>query len=1019
MPSINRKGFLGLLLHTLLLSLAPVSVLSQDFTLRAYTTADGLCDNQVYSLLQDSRGFLWIGTAEGLSRFDGAGFRNFFSGTRGGAYFPSNYINAMVEYKPRHILLLFGTRLGCADLDRNQFYRPPEPFQQMTVQQIVQLPGNRLIIAGKDSLYQTGPDLRIIRTWPLPFREPGIAGCKILVLTNDSLLISNQREHYLGGIATGKFSRFLPDLVLTEEQNLITWHAYDTATKTLYGSNFWKGLWQFNLRGAVKKYYHTGPSGGRLSTNHIGSLLLMSDSVLYIGTMNGLNKVDPREDPSQKPASTFNTESSFSGKPVLHLIRDRDGSVWMGTNAGLLKQVPAKGVRVADGDNPLTPMNSEWSVVTRGPDRQLYAGTLNEGVWKLTNNSGLPQRLSKIPVRMVWVLQPQSDALLAGGNGPSLFRYFPQKDVTERTSFLQPFYSRSDILTLFYRDRYGDEWYSLNQGGGLIRKPAGRSGLLHYHRGQQPAPFQVGYLALAAEDAGGSVWFAVNKSNSVLQWDPRREAFREWSLEELTGLKGRKFGGVQALLGGADSVLWISSESTGLIAYHTGRRQARLFTREEGLPTAYIYGLTRDHRGRLWMATARGLICFLEKENRFAAFRRQQGLPDEDFSSGLCWFDSVTCKLFAGSSNKLIMTDPDRLTGTARDSIVLFLDEVRINGRDSEERLSVRVPHSSNDLQLAFTGVDLENGNELEYMYRLNGADPDWVYAGDKKTAFYHQLPPGSYRFEVRARYKGENGWRSGAELFRVMIRKAWWQTWVFRTGLLLLGLLVAWQLIRQYLRRKLRLQRQHLEQELAVEQERIRLARELHDGLGSQLSGVKHSFSALRNRLPLPAENAALFDHTLEKLNDSINELRNVSHSMLSSGFLEEGLETAVRNYVAALSGKGPLQIQVQSLIREPLVLGAEKSFHLFRIVQELLQNILKHAGATEALIQLSSHDQRLHITVEDNGRGFDSTKPENQRGMGWRNVETRLRLIGGRAELRTTSGTGTSVEIEVPLSD
>ncbi len=218
--------------------------------------------------------------------------------------------------------------------------------------------------------------------------------------------------------------------------------------------------------------------------------------------------------------------------------------------------------------------------------------------------------------------------------------------------------------------------------------------------------------------------------------------------------------------------------------------------------------------------------------------------------------------------------------------------------------------------------------------------------------------------------------------------------------------------------RRKKNTLLQFVAQQQAIEQERTRLARELHDGLGSMLSGVKHSFSAIKNNIQLENKQEIDFDNSIEKLNTSINELRNISHSMMDTDrLLDNGLPNALRDYCKNFNHQGGLKVVFKGIELESLVLREEKAFHIFRIVQELLHNIIKHAQASEAIVQLSKDSNELFITVEDNGIGFNKIKAFQMEGIGLRNIENRLKIISGKIDIKSAAEYGTSIFISCPL--
>lgn len=196
-------------------------------------------------------------------------------------------------------------------------------------------------------------------------------------------------------------------------------------------------------------------------------------------------------------------------------------------------------------------------------------------------------------------------------------------------------------------------------------------------------------------------------------------------------------------------------------------------------------------------------------------------------------------------------------------------------------------------------------------------------------------------------------------------------------------------------------------------EQERARMAKDLHDGLGGMLSGVKYSLNAVRGNMMMTADNAVAFERSLDMLDSSIGEMRRIAHNMLPEALITFGLENALEGFCQDINGSGVLQVRYQALGLEGLELEQSKAIIIYRIVQELLTNTLKHAGAKRAIVQLTRNGDELNITVEDDGKGFDYK--EQLEGMGWKNIRNRVSFLNGTLDV--DAGKGTSVFIVIPL--
>lgn len=198
-------------------------------------------------------------------------------------------------------------------------------------------------------------------------------------------------------------------------------------------------------------------------------------------------------------------------------------------------------------------------------------------------------------------------------------------------------------------------------------------------------------------------------------------------------------------------------------------------------------------------------------------------------------------------------------------------------------------------------------------------------------------------------------------------------------------------------------------------EQERTRLAKDLHDGLGGMMSGIKYSFQTMRHNLIMTPENQKAFERSMDMLDSSIQEMRRVAHNMMPEALLKFGLDTALKDLCNDINQTGALHINYQSIGMEGSVIDQTTSITIYRIVQELINNTMKHAAATNSIVQLSKTGNKLAITVEDDGKGFDTACLHLAKGIGWTNIMNRVEFLKGKLDINSKIGKGTSVLIEL----
>ncbi len=201
-------------------------------------------------------------------------------------------------------------------------------------------------------------------------------------------------------------------------------------------------------------------------------------------------------------------------------------------------------------------------------------------------------------------------------------------------------------------------------------------------------------------------------------------------------------------------------------------------------------------------------------------------------------------------------------------------------------------------------------------------------------------------------------------------------------------------------------------------EQERSRLAKDLHDGLGGMLSGIKYSLNNMKENMIMVPADVQAFEHSIHLLDNSISEMRRVAHNLMPESLLKFGLDEAVKDFCKEMGRNGVLKVVYQSFGLKDKSIDRSLSVTIYRIVQELLNNIVKHAHATQAIVQLSASENQLTITVEDDGKGMEADVLKTAQGIGWKNIRSRVDYHKGTINMQSTPRKGTSIFIEFPTA-
>ena len=170
-----------------------------------------------------------------------------------------------------------------------------------------------------------------------------------------------------------------------------------------------------------------------------------------------------------------------------------------------------------------------------------------------------------------------------------------------------------------------------------------------------------------------------------------------------------------------------------------------------------------------------------------------------------------------------------------------------------------------------------------------------------------------------------------------------------------------------------------------------------------------------MKGNLIMTPDNAQAFERSMDMLDSSIKEMRRVAHNMMPEALVKFGLDTALKDFCNDINQSGALNVNYQSIGLENVEVEQITAITIYRIVQELLNNTIKHAGASNAIVQISKADTLLAVTVEDDGKGFDNSLLTNAKGIGWSNIQNRVEFLKGKVDIQSEKGKGTSVHIEV----
>jgi signal transduction histidine kinase/ligand-binding sensor domain-containing protein len=967
-----------------------------NYFTRTWQVEQGLPQNKVTAVVQTRDGYLWVGTYNGLARFDGVRFTVFDD-------------NNTPELHSSRITSLFETAggtlwIGTESGDVSQY----KGGRFASVPLRANWNGGKIYAitaddAGDVWLMNEGGELARARDNKVLSPPAGVVAKVVSLVRGQDGTIWVERE---GLVSALKGGRLTPELSTNDYvQGFCAAHDGGWWVAGNGGIRKWKdGRWTVDLGAA--------PWGGDIVAN----LAETSAGVLAGGTSgDGLWLFFTKQ--TNTPALHLNHLTGLPSDWVISLWEDREKNLWCGTGAGLALIRPSNLETISPPDKwKSCPLLS----VLPTPDGTLWVGTEGAGLYRLQNGAWTnfyPDQGIRNPY--VWSLAAdRTGKLWVGTWGGGLYT---QKDVSfDFAPGLNNF--RPAIPALLF---LGDGLW-IGTTAGPLRYQNGK-----LERFSEIAGEPFGDVRTIALEKSGALWFGTAGNGLV-----RRENGIFHRFKKSDGLSSDF---VECLHFADDGALWIGTFGSGLIRFKDGHFSA--VNRDQGLPNGVIGHIESDGRGFIWMSSYAGILranetdlndCADRKltEMSFLTYGINDGLPALECSEGLL---SAGCKTVDGrlwfpTAKGLVVVDP------ADVKLNPLFPPVRIEAMRVDDKLladgssmgMVEIPPGRHRVEFEYTGLSFVVPEKVRFKCRLNNFESEWADVGAKRAATYNYIPPGNYSFQVTA-CNNDGVWnKTGASLKFEVLPYFWQTTWFHVLGGLATALAaggVVWFDTRRRMRRRL----DRAERQRDVERERARIARDIHDDFGAQLTRITMMSESARSELANPERTAA----GLEKIYDTACDLTRTMdeivwavsprHDTLES--LAAYLETFAHDWLATAGFRCRLDLPLQL---PGWRLTAEVRHNVFLAFKEALHNAVKHSGASEVLIRLVVEEKSFELAVEDNGHGFALDKNANAvsptpgraaPGNGLENMRRRLMAIGGNCEIQSGSGTGTKVIFSVPL--
>ena len=978
---------------------------SSGLVMHSWDTEAGLPQNTVNVITQTRDGYLWLGTRDGLARFDGVRFIVF------GLHEGLSSVEVQALHEDAQGTLWIGT--GGGGLNR------------LVAGRIEALPPTNSPLAGNNviALAEDGAGCLWIGTrtglslWQKDqvVHPPNLAPLELAAI--NALLPA--RDHTMW-IATGRGLFVFKNGLLTESQG-------PTGDEKILAyclledrkGNLWASVGNGKVLCCEQGKWRTYRETDGLPFVYVTSLLEDVVGTILAGTLDdGLYRFTAGR------FTAIRKNDGLSANDISSLFLDREKNVWVGTRTGGLNRINQRKLIYFGPEQGLT--NDFTRSVAETPDGTLWVGTIGGGL-----QIGRDNHFVRVAGETTnwWaafvnsVLATTDGSIWYGGRGVLVKLRAGKVDLLFESKIDS--WLRAASVTALCEDLSGALWVGTSEGG-----------LQHYQDGKFtrfPQTIARGPINALVQQPDGVLWVG-SEAGGLRRIQPDTE-----TVTRLTN--GLASHSIRALHLDAAGTLWIGTAGGGLSCWQNGRMTT--FTPAQGLAAHTVSQIVEDDGGDLWLGSNRGIFRVHKSElNQLAAgqtafvhpriFGVSDGMPIEECSSGFC---PAGLKTRAGlicfsTVRGLVLLDPRQQETNAPAPRVL-LEELKVNGQAqpltvAAENLGlsqrsnlvahVAIPPGGRDVELDYTAISFAAPEKISFRYRLAGLDENWVEAGARRTAFYHALPAGDFIFHLSA-CNADGVWSEDFAALKISVQPYIWETTWFRitgtlAGLALLGGVARLVERRRYKRRLALLETQH-----AVERERLRISQDMHDDIGSILTQV----SQLSDLGQSDAAAAAVSQKQFERIGQQARvAVQSLDEIVWATNPKNDNLPQFVE-YVCRFADECFEVSSIRCWQEVPtnlpnLPLRTDIRHNIFLAIKESFNNALKHSRAKEIWLRLELREDEVCISVKDNGRGFDPEKVAAG-GNGLENMKARLAECDGRLFFYSSAEHGTEIKFVFPL--
>jgi two-component sensor histidine kinase/ligand-binding sensor domain-containing protein len=827
------------ILFMLLIELLSISVQAQLLRFDHYSTQEGLSQSNVNCIYQDSRGFIWIGTRNGLNRFDGYKFVIYNRDPKDTFSLSDDFVTDVAEDKSGNLWIATKGGLNKYDRSENRFSRffhnekDPHTLSGNALNKLAfDQEGNLWIATQMNGLNCYVPQGNLFKHYSYSVGDSS----SISENTVRTVFVDSKNEVWAGTF-TGGLNRFNKNTQGFERFRILGDQKRATGSNIpcIYEDNdhcLWigtqdEGLFLFDAKSKSFKALATLTKTKNFLARTIFSLNDEDDGKLWIGTENeGLFVLNKKTFSINQYVHDEIDKYSINGNSIYAIYRDQQENMWLGTFSGgvnLLRSTTKKFIHYKHTSSPGSLSNNFVLDIFEDTHKNIWVATDGGGLnvkaansdsfVHFTHQAGVTNTLSSNYDLVVREMKDGKIWVGTWGGGISIydpqkksFRYLANDPNNGNTI------SSNNIYAII-QSKDNKIWIGTANAGLDCFDEKAKKITRYCHSANDSTSISSDLILSLLEDSKGNIWVGTY-DNGLNRFDTATKTFERYIANP--GGAGISNNSIPDIREDSKGNLWVSSFN-GLNKINLGTDQLTVYTTLDGLPGNIIYATLEDNRGNIWISTNKGLSVFDPTTNQFKNFTPEDGLQDDEFKLHSA-LKSASGTLYFGGINGYNEFNPQLLNEKINFSPIVItgynLFNQPINASNDQlhttlpknisESRSITLSYVQSFLSLEFAALDFAPPAKKNYAYILKGFDKDWNFSGNRNIAFYTNIPPGNYTFELK--YQNSNGsWSNVYSKLDVIIVPPFWSMWWFKAlaALFILALLYAYLRIRMYSMKK------------------------------------------------------------------------------------------------------------------------------------------------------------------------------------------------------------------------